>query len=216
MSEEFHSQNSAQPPQAPMTYGRAFGRGAAGACLIGVPVAALVAFVLTLASGLAQAFGAALTVLILGFWFTLPGNIVLGGLGGCLGLTFARRIQTRQALIAALTACGAFLGALNGAWLESLCRWLGFSGIAVGAGAGLLTGPIIGLKMRNELISSKASKRIHKRCPFCHQPALPDQAICTHCYQDLLKNCPTCGQIIETRSNMCQACRSFAPAVLNR
>jgi len=223
MDEELRSKNTTPQLQPPMTYGRAFGTGAACAWLIGIPIAALVAFVLALPWGIATAFGFALFVLFFGFWFTMPGDIVLGGIVGCLGLTLARRMHKRKTLLAAMAACGALLGALNGAWLEPLFWWLrswmtGFSLTltAVGAGAGLLTGPIIGLKIRNELIDSKASKQIHKRCPFCHQTALPDQAICTHCYQDLLKNCSLCGRIIETRLNMCPDCRSLALAASNR
>ncbi len=97
---------------------KALGIGALSALLIGMPVVALLWFFIGVHSGARPdlAFFSAYFVLVWGWHFTWPGDLILGGLGGLIALALARRTQGEQ-FVVSVAFCGALLGALNGAWL---------------------------------------------------------------------------------------------------
>jgi len=47
-----------------------------------------------------------------------------------------------------------------------------------------------------------------EHCPNCKAPIEADQIICTHCYEDLALNCPSCGEILSWREKSCPVCKT--------
>lgn len=128
--------------------------GALSALLIGLPIAALGWFFIgLLGSGRPDlAFFSAYFFLVWGLYFSWPGDLIVGGLGGVIALALARRVQGFR-FIVSVACCGALLGALNGAWIRISLLWHEDYLIALGAGAGLLTGPIAGLLIRRACLA---------------------------------------------------------------
>jgi hypothetical protein len=122
--------------------------GAASALGVGIPLAALILFLMALARGepLRQALLSAYFALMWGFYLTWPSSIVLGAVGGVLALKLAQRLQGGKFLVW-VALCGAALGALNVVWLTfpsvGYYRTFILVGAIAGLGVGLIAGPII-------------------------------------------------------------------------
>lgn len=52
-----------------------------------------------------------------------------------------------------------------------------------------------------------------KRCPHCRAALDPerDEVVCPHCYRDLVRTCPACGETVGVRRRFCPRCQAALP-----
>ena len=58
----------------------------------------------------------------------------------------------------------------------------------------------------SKTIEGRSPLGIAPRCPNCGRDAGSEQALCSHCYEDLLHNCDDCGKVINAPHKVCREC----------
>lgn len=46
-----------------------------------------------------------------------------------------------------------------------------------------------------------------RKCPACDQPVSTKDVICKNCYENLVLNCPNCGEILYKERTRCPTCK---------
>jgi hypothetical protein len=59
---------------------------------------------------------------------------------------------------------------------------------------------------KSSISSPKISFKDLEQCSKCQEYVERNQALCPHCYEDLLTNCSDCGKQIDANSNICKEC----------
>lgn len=57
------------------------------------------------------------------------------------------------------------------------------------------------------MIRSESKYKRAMQCPHCEEYYFDDRSLCTECYEDLARSCPSCGSINKIESQKCFNCK---------